>query len=146
MREQTDGLDSGLCFCLLGLFNEVEKRLDPCLCGRSEKTLDFVRGEVLIQELNDVRFEFPARYDSSAREVLVHRPAVAEWNFTPELDTVNHHVIMNFIHLLFPPLGHIPIKKLRIRERKQNPEKMGRSTRGWVVWRNARAEPYRVKR
>ena len=100
--------------------------------------LDFVRGEVLVQELDDVHSKFPAGNDPPAREVLVDGPTVSERYFTPELDTVNHHVIMNFIHLLFPPLGHIPIKKLRIRERKQNPEKMGRSTRGWVVWRNAR--------
>jgi len=106
MREQTDGLDSGLCFCLLGLFNEVEKGLDPCLCGRSEKTLDFVRGEVLIQELNDVRFEFPARYDSSAREVLVDGPTVSERYFTPELDTVNNHVIKNFDHWLIVTHSH----------------------------------------
>jgi hypothetical protein len=110
------------------LFNEVEKGLDPCLFGRSEKTLDFVRREMIIQELNDVHFEFPTGDDPPARQGVINRPAVAEGNFTPELDAVNNLVIVNFDHFLFSPLWHLPIKKLPIRKRKQKPEKMGRST------------------
>jgi hypothetical protein len=86
------------------LFYEVEKGLDPCLCGRSEKTLNFVRRKMVIQELDDVHSEFPAGNDPPARQVLVDGPTVSERYFTPELDTVNNHFIMNFDHFLFSPL------------------------------------------
>ena len=62
--------------------------------------LDFVRGEVLVQELDDVHSKFPAGNDPPAREVLVDGPTVSERYFTPELDTVNNHVIKNFDHWL----------------------------------------------
>ena len=61
---------------------------------------------MIIQELNDVHFEFPTGDDPPARQGVINRPAVAEGNFTPQLDTVNNHVIKNLDHWLIVTHSH----------------------------------------
>jgi hypothetical protein len=100
-QEQTGKFILGLWFCLLGLLNEIEKCLHPCLGGRGQEALHFVRGEMVIQELNDVHSEFPARDDSAAWKGFVDGTTVSEWNFTSELGAMNHLVVITFNHRLF---------------------------------------------
>ena len=79
----------GASLCILGFFNDVEKGLDLCLGRRGQKALQFVNREMIVQKLNDIRPELPARDDSSAGKSIVDGTAVSKRNFTPELGTVH---------------------------------------------------------
>ena len=50
------------------------------------------------QELGYLYSEFPTGDDLSAREVIIDRATVTEWNLSAQLGTVNNKGIMRFDH------------------------------------------------